>query len=247
MAALVVMALPQAHAAGVSGQGTWETTLQGRDLDGDDSTIEAYYDTVLNVTWLADANYAQTSGYDDDGNLTWDDAKTWADDLEEGGYSEWRLPTMVDTGTKGCNFSYAGGTDCGHNVQTKDAVTGAVYSEMAYMYYVTLGNKGYCELGNASCSAAQPGWGLSNTGPFSNVQSDDFYWFGVQSDTSFAWSFYPYSGYQSDSYMANELSAWAVHSGDVGVAVTAVPEPQTYALALAGLAAAALLARKRRA
>jgi hypothetical protein len=46
------------HAAAVSGQGTWETTLQGRDLDGNPATFEAYYDTDLNITWLANANIA---------------------------------------------------------------------------------------------------------------------------------------------------------------------------------------------
>jgi len=30
------------------------------------------HDTVLNITWLQDANYAQTSGYDADGKMTWD-------------------------------------------------------------------------------------------------------------------------------------------------------------------------------
>ena len=49
------------HAVGVSGQGTWETTLQGRDLDGNAATFEAYYDTVLDITWLADANAAGTT------------------------------------------------------------------------------------------------------------------------------------------------------------------------------------------
>lgn len=43
------------HAISISGQGTWETTLQGRDLDGNLNTFKAYYDTVLNITWLADA------------------------------------------------------------------------------------------------------------------------------------------------------------------------------------------------
>jgi len=38
------------HAAPVSGQGTWETTLQARDFDGDTNTIEGWYDTVLGVT-----------------------------------------------------------------------------------------------------------------------------------------------------------------------------------------------------
>ena len=29
---------------------------QGRDLDGDLTTAEAYYDTVLDITWLANTN-----------------------------------------------------------------------------------------------------------------------------------------------------------------------------------------------
>lgn len=41
-----------AHASSVSGQGTWETTLQGRDLDGNLSTAEAYYDTETLRAWL---------------------------------------------------------------------------------------------------------------------------------------------------------------------------------------------------
>lgn len=32
------------------------------------------YDSVQNITWLADANYAKTSGYDDDGRMTWGEA-----------------------------------------------------------------------------------------------------------------------------------------------------------------------------
>jgi hypothetical protein len=28
------------------------------------------YDDVLNITWLQDANYAKTSGYDADGRMT---------------------------------------------------------------------------------------------------------------------------------------------------------------------------------
>ncbi len=41
-----------AQAAPVPGQGTWETTLQARDLDGNPSTTEAWYDTALNLLWL---------------------------------------------------------------------------------------------------------------------------------------------------------------------------------------------------
>lgn len=51
------------------------------------------YDDVLNVTWLQDANYAKTSGYDADGLLMWDMAMVWADGLVYQGYDDWRLPT----------------------------------------------------------------------------------------------------------------------------------------------------------
>jgi hypothetical protein len=58
--ALTLAVSTSLHAASISGQGTWESTLQGRDLDGNLTTFEAYYDTALNITWLADANYAGT-------------------------------------------------------------------------------------------------------------------------------------------------------------------------------------------
>ena len=63
-----------AHAVGISGQGTWETTLQARDLDGNLTTAEAYYDTALEITWLADANYAGTT-------MAWGTANSWAVNL----------------------------------------------------------------------------------------------------------------------------------------------------------------------
>src|SRR3989344_3850600 len=112
--ALIVVALGAtslAHAASVSGQGTWETTLQGRDLDGNLSTFEAYYDTVLNITWLANANYAGTA-------MTWANANTWASGLNINGVTGWRLPTVspID-GTTADDFTlaYDGTEDRGLN------------------------------------------------------------------------------------------------------------------------------------
>jgi len=55
------------------------------------------YDTDYNITWLADANYAMTSNYDPDGLMSWGQAMTWADQLEYGGYDDWRLPTALDS------------------------------------------------------------------------------------------------------------------------------------------------------
>ncbi len=187
----VTWALP-VQATGVSGQGTWESTLQGRDLDGNLATFEAYYDTLLGITWLVDANYALTSGYDTeghiDGRLSWGPALVWAQSLDPygSGVTGWRLPTAVDLGAPGCNFSY-NGTDCGYNVDT-------LSSELAHMFYVTLGNLAYRDpLGNP----AQPGWGLTNTGPFLNLMSDYYYWTGTLADAGNAWGFVFDEGRQS--------------------------------------------------
>jgi PEP-CTERM motif len=54
------------------------------------------YDDYSNITWLQDANYAKTSGYDSDGYMTWWGAMTWADNLVYQGYSDWRLPDAHD-------------------------------------------------------------------------------------------------------------------------------------------------------
>ena len=101
--------------------GTAHAALLGRDLNGSAGSFEAYYDTDLDITWLADANYAKTSGYDADDKMTWVAATTWAANLNfynplaNQTYADWRLSTTTDMGTSGCDFAYSG-TDCGYNV-----------------------------------------------------------------------------------------------------------------------------------
>ncbi len=56
------------------------------------------YDDDLDITWMADANYAQTSGYDADGRMNWNDAVAWADGLSYGGYDDWRLTSVNELG-----------------------------------------------------------------------------------------------------------------------------------------------------
>lgn len=211
------------QAAGVSGQGTWETTLQARDLNGDGAT-DAYYDTVLNITWLADANLAAsntfgTSGINAAGYMNWGTANTWIANMNAAnylGFDDWRLPTMIDIGNDLCNFAYSG-TDCGYNVLTGDAQT-TVYSEMASMFYDTLGNLAKYD---TSGNIRQLGWGLTNTGPFSKLQSS-VYWSGLEyAPTSSAWDFNFDAGNQSVSGKVNNRYAWAVRPGDVVVPVPA--------------------------
>lgn len=228
--AAATLAAGLAQAVGVPGQGAWETTLLPRDIDGDTVT-DAFYDAALDITWLRDA--------DVNGLMEWDTAKTWADTLVVGGVGGWRLPKTVDTGAPGCDFSFAGGTDCGYNVDTAS-------SEMAHLYYVTLGNLSPCPPGNPTCSGAgvpQPGSGLTNTGGFQNLDPT-YYWSGTEYAPSpgLAWQFVTIYGYQHFQCSSGfGAFAMAVRPGDVA----AVPEPQTYAMLLLGLGAVLLAARRR--
>ncbi|MEI7465014.1 MAG: DUF1566 domain-containing protein [Burkholderiales bacterium] len=241
---------------------TAQAALVGRDINGiavagNAANSVFLYDDVLNVTWLRNANAGAGSVYDTvgsggtttDGRMPWSNAVAWASSLNGtaavGGTTGWRLPTMIDTGTSGCNYANVG-TDCGYNVQTKSGnltqyqAGQTVYSEMAHLFYVTLGNQGYY----STTGAFQPGYGLSNTGAFQNLQAN-FYWSGLEYAPvpSNAWGFDTYYGSQSYGVKTGSLYAVAVRSGDVAPAV--VPVPAALPLLLSGLAALGVASRRR--
>jgi hypothetical protein len=237
----LVCTLNAAYADSVATQGDWTSALHARDLDGNGS-VDAYYDSDLNITWLADANYALTSGYtlatsqSTSGGMHADFASAWAQGLDLGGVTGWRLPTIVFSGLPGdsssiCQASFSG-ANCGWNTDTAK-------SELSHMYYVTLGNKAYFD---AQGNANQPGNGLTNSGPFSNIQGD--YWTNVVSDPNNP-SFWQFvfdvpgtsQGIQDVAWGGYNFAAWAVHDGDVGTPldVSSVPEPTSAALSFIAL------------
>lgn len=146
---------------------------------------QTVYDTDLNITWLSNANLAATntfgvSGIQANGSMTWDTAQSLITAMNAAnylGYNDWRLPSTTDTGTPGCNYS-TNGTDCGYN---------SIGSEMAHLYYNELGNKGFYN----TLGVVQAGYGLVNTGPFTNFKSDA-YWSGTEyapNPTAGVWGF----------------------------------------------------------
>lgn len=237
-----------AQSAPIVGQGTWETSLQPRDINGD-GRVDAFYDTVLDLTWLADANAGAGSRWDGtryssatDGRMNWASANAWAASLDVWGVAGWRLPKTLDTGAPGCNWSNAGGTDCGYNVQTISADGRIVYSEMAHLHYVTLGNAGACAPGDVACPHP-PQWMQINTALFEDLDAW-VYWSSstVTNPSPAAWSFDFRNGIQDGHTQPLEFQAWAVRAGDVP---NRMPEPSTLALLMLVCSVAAFGAARR--
>lgn len=184
-------------------QGTWKTTLQPRDLDGDGAP-EAYYDTELDITWLRDANA--------NGLKNWRAANEWAANLDVHGVTGWRLPTVIaDPEVVDHTFAYAG-TDCGYNLRTKG--DGVVYSEMAHLFYATLGNRGFYDTSGVPHDSRSIG--VTNVGPFRRMQGF-MYWIDREwAWPGCAWFFGNDNGFQIYADVHYELFAMAVHPGDVG-------------------------------
>jgi hypothetical protein len=206
-AAVSAFFVSSALAAGVPGQGTWETTLLPRDINGD-SVVDAYYDTVLDISWLVDAHAS--------GRLSVADAIAWATALDVHGVAGWRLPETINAVSS--------------NANAPDGAP-ASSSEMAHLYYATLGNL-YIQ--------ASP----ANTGPFSFLGVPDNHWSSTPAINGFYWFFRMTDGQQGAAFGPFNYYGWAVHDGDV--APPPIPEPATWLLTSLGvLALAARRARRQ--
>jgi Protein of unknown function (DUF1566) len=229
-AMLGAMISPPAQAIPVPGQGNWETTLQARDLDANGS-VDAYYDTLANITWLANFN---TNGL-----MDWNTANTWATTSSFFGVNGWRLPTVNETLVLGCETDLAGQL-CRYNI--------ALNTDMGHLLYVTLGNPVLCtpfaSIGNCPPSTSP----IFNTANLLNFEQS-FYWSGTPvftQDSPSAWAVQTQPNASPTFMIATNKSearyAVALHLGDVGAPV---PLPPTAALMALMFGAMALLLRKR--
>jgi hypothetical protein len=243
MKALVVIALAllvgsAAVAAPIHGQGTWESTLKARDLDGNGS-VDAFYDTDLNITWMADPGrsndgtfcYVVGPSMDvscDGSYLTFGRARGYAYQLDVGGIRGWRLTHATSENCLESAYEGGVGGSCGDSPNPS-------LSEFAHLYYVTLGNQSV---------AGVP----RNTGPFSSILEDRRYmtWTDTAMPYMNDWAiwFRFDGGFLSPIEAIVPMYAWVVHDGDVGAPITAVPEPSQFVLMVIG--AVALLVRATR-
>ncbi len=215
-------------------------------IDNGDGT---FTDTSSNLMWLIDANYAKTSGYDDDGYMNWYEATSWAENLVYAGYDDWRLPIVHDVGNDGCDAllssdprrDFSGG-DCGFNTDTS-------LSEFAHLFHDVLGNGSYTNPdGSTNTDCISPQICLMHTSA-DGVQILNFqlypYWLGPEyaADPDTAWAFYVDIGFQY--YVARVFDtsgggpvAWAVR--DIGTGTGTPPsvpaaEPTSILLMCAGM------------
>jgi len=200
------------------------------------------YDDVLNVTWLQDANYAKTSGYDADGWMYWQEAQNWTanlvfhDSVRNVDYSDWRLPHVLPVNGASFNYlsSYDGSTDWGYNNTSPN-------SELSYMYYANLGLKGFRD----PAGTMRTDWGIfgdgsddghdgvdgyydqNDVGLVKNLQAS-WYWTGTEfapDAADDAWTLMFGDGNQMAIHKLSYYThVWAVRDGDVA-AMQPVPLP----------------------
>jgi hypothetical protein len=198
--------------------GLAQAQLLARDINGDGVT-DAFYDSAQNLTWLADANHAGTTGYADalnegafaSGAMRQASAMTWAGQLNIYGIDDWRLPRLLEPPTVSQELQDIGVPgDC-------NLIEGWL-----------------CTVGPSEMTALIQQLGAGGF-PFSNVQSQA-YWTESFFGLGGAWVAFvdPASGASGTTDELRGFAfAWAVREGDVALAI---PEPSTYALMLAGLA-----------
>lgn len=197
------------------------------------------YDTVLDVTWLQDANYAKTSSYDSDGLMNWDEAMSWADGLIYEGYSDWRL-AGVDTNDDTCgarNYDYFYGPGCS-----------GTDNELAFMFSENLGLHGILDANYVrDPNWHNTAWGTQIANSFVDATTGETmhienllsaeYWSSVEYERNseiHSWKFNYGGGSQNTSRKDESLYAWAVRDGDVSFS-TEISEPNILALLGIGL------------
>ncbi len=175
---------------------------------------QAYFDDVANLTWLADANYAATTGYanyygDLSAAMSCSQANTWATGLEVAGVTGWRLPETLHPDAS-CDHAYHGynciGSEMGNMFYNVLGGSGGPYTDLASEYNH---NANYDLFTNIAQALPNPGYYWSSTRDESKPRLWHLYVFDMR------------SGYQLSKQGIMGNHAWAVHSGDVG----AVPVP----------------------
>lgn len=195
--------------------------------------FQAYYDTDLDITWLANANLAASNNFgvtsgiiltgSAAGQMNWAASQNWLAGMNTAsylGYNDWRLPATLYPDTS-CSGTGSFGQNC----------TG---SELGHLFYLELG-------GTAGSSI------LASTDPdlakFQNLHAANYWSTDITytAPTTDAFVFQFASGGQLGIAKTSTEYVWAVRTGDV-----VVPLPAAAGLFGAGLLGLSGIARRKK-
>lgn len=227
--------------------------------------VDLVYSSISHVTWTKDANLFQ-SLYDADNDLvskiaavtpsyndsywglqtisdtvvsnndiddfstnngiarvtTWWGAQAFVNYLSSisyGGSNQWRLPTVANT-------------SLGYSPPTNGAAAG---NELAELFYGELAGKKDSPLPNTDTFT-------NETHVVFDKEQSYVYWTGTEvPELGSAWFFNSNSGNQGYAFKDNPYYVWAVSQGQVA----AVPEPESYAMFIAGLGLLGFVTRRK--
>jgi hypothetical protein len=190
---------------------------------------ESVYDTVRNITWLADANAGAGSIYDTgssatDGRMNWANANAWAASLTFGGHSDWRLPTTWEPDPTCSGRPDSDGLGCR-------------LSEMGHLFYTELGGTALESILTSDDPDLALFRNINELGSWSSTE------FGPNPVRAYFFEFVAGGRQESTSKIAY-LHAWAVAEGDV-FASSIVPIPAAVWLFGSGLGALGWFRRRK--
>ena len=195
----------------------------------------AYYDDVADITWLADENYAWTTGYDqtlygydNHGGLTWSDANTWAANLNVAGVTGWRLPDTLQPDPS-----------CSYTSPEISFGTGCTGSELGNLFYNVLGGTAHTSI-NTNHNSNYDLFGYLEPAGFWSATEAPIQPYPPYYDNAF--SFTMSGNLVTEEKSSNHIYAWAVHTGDV----SAVPIPTAAWLFGSGLISLIGVARRKK-
>jgi hypothetical protein len=182
------------------------------------------YDSAQNLTWTQNAGM---SGY----RSSWDDAMAWAENLEFGGYNDWRLPTTTPFDDPTCSVDVrAAGTFLLFYEHRLDCRGGEM--ELLTYLYDPWNNPLFINVNKTRYWMATPyrdwidpcihypAYDVPCT-----IENDS----GIRTDFYWQWGFTGFDGLNGPAYKTtlrgtNDRYAWAVRDGDVGA--VSIPDPE---------------------
>jgi hypothetical protein len=211
------------------------------------------YDSVLDVTWLQNADlFATQEGPHYNGDLA--EQKAWIQNLVYAGFDDWRPATMSRSAEKlGLFWNHSLTViDCDPSSGTTEAE--CIDNELAYMYFYNLGGDGRYDWFDSGDNLISPS-GITffnvNNVYYSNTSNSphcDPWIYPFCDPSDYLWGFYFADGFQGDADGGSTPAFWAVRDGDSRTNVSKVSSPGTAALTIfpmLSFAAAQLLRRRR--